>query len=253
MRILFIGDTVGEDGCRYVCDRLPSVKRENNIDAVIINGENSANGNGITPKSAGLLLSAGVDCITGGNHSFQRAECAEVYERDNIIRPLNFKDAPYGNGTYLIDFVKTQLLVVNLIGTVFINEEHENPFLCMDKLLESAPTKNIFVDFHAEATSEKRAMGLYLAGRVSALVGTHTHIQTADEEIINGMGYITDVGMVGGKNSVIGVTAKPILDRFIYKIKTPVKEDTEDIVGHGVVIEIDEKTGKCSKINRIIF
>lgn len=252
MRILFIGDTIGEGGCRYVCDRLPYVKRENQVDAVIINGENSANGNGITPKSANMLLSAGADCITGGNHSFQRTNCAEVFEHDNIIRPLNYKDAPYGNGSYLIDFVKTQLLVVNIIGTVFI-DEHENPFVAMDNLLENAPTKNIFVDFHAEATSEKRAMAMYLSGRVSALVGTHTHVPTADEQIINGTGYLTDVGMVGGRNSIIGQTAEPLLDRFVHRIKTPVKEDTDDIVGNGVIVEIDEKTGKCSKINRIIF
>ena len=106
MRILFIGDIIGEDGCRYICDRLPSVKRENKIDAVIANGENSANGNGITTKSANLLLSAGVDCITTGNHAFQRGNCDEVFEHSNIIRPLNFKDAPYGNGSYLIDFGK---------------------------------------------------------------------------------------------------------------------------------------------------
>ena len=146
MRILFIGDTIGEGGCRYICDRLPYVRQKNSYDAVIINGENSANGNGITPKSAGLLLSAGVDCITGGNHSFQRSNCSEVFEHENIIRPLNFKDAPYGNGYYIIDFVKTQLLVVNLIGTVFI-DEHYNPFKAMDELLRNAPTKNIFVDF----------------------------------------------------------------------------------------------------------
>ena len=252
MRILFIGDIIGEDGCRYICDRLPSVKRENKIDAVIANGENSANGNGITTKSANLLLSAGVDCITTGNHAFQRGNCDEVFEHSNIIRPLNFKDAPYGNGSYLIDFGKNQLLVVNIIGTVFI-DEHENPFKTMDELLEKVETKNIFVDFHAEATSEKRAMSHYLAGRVSALVGTHTHIPTADEQIINGTGYLTDVGMTGSKQSVIGVTVGPILERFVNRNMVKVSEATGDFIANAVVITIDEKTGKCSEIHRINF
>ena len=252
MRILFIGDTIGEDGCRYICDRLSSVKRENSIDAVIINGENSANGNGITVKSADMLLSAGVDCITTGNHAFQRGNCDEVFDRSNVIRPLNYKDAPYGNGSYVIDFGRTELMVVNIIGTVFMGE-HDNPFTCMDELLETATTKNIFVDFHAEATSEKRAMSHYLAGRVSALVGTHTHIPTADEKIINGTGYLTDVGMTGAENSVIGVTVGPILDRFVTCEMTLVCEAKGDYTANAVIIEIDEKTGKCTKINRINF
>ena len=204
--LLFIGDVVGKSGCDFLSEKIYGIKKENDIDITVINGENSAQGNGITRYSADMLLKMGADVITTGNHCFKRRDSIGIYDDDNIIRPINFPDGCPGKGYCLIDCGCFSAAVVNLMGTVYM-EPLDNPFTVMENLLDSLKTPNIFVDFHAEATAEKKAMGHFLAGRVTAVLGTHTHVQTADEIILkNHTGYITDAGMTGPELSVLGVS-----------------------------------------------
>ena len=177
--LLFIGDVVGKSGCDFLSEKIYGIKKENDIDITVINGENSAQGNGITRYSADMLLKMGADVITTGNHCFKRRDSIGIYDDDNIIRPINFPDGCPGKGYCLIDCGCFSAAVVNLMGTVYM-EPLDNPFTVMENLLDSLKTPNIFVDFHAEATAEKKAMGHFLAGRVTAVLGTHTHVQTAE-------------------------------------------------------------------------
>lgn len=254
MRIIIIGDVVSSQGCDYLRQTLPNIKKEYNADVVIANGENSAVGNGITPKSAQHIFDSGVDVITLGNHSLKRPEiCDYLDDRDDIIRPYNYHPSAPGKGIAIIDKGYTQIAVINIQGAVYL-ENIANPFDEIDKAIDEAKdmgAKAIIVDFHAEASSEKRAMGFYTDGRISALVGTHTHVQTSDEQILpNGTAYITDIGMTGPYYSVLGVAP----DRAIQKMKTnlPVRFVNEDgpCTIEGVVIDIDNKTGKASTIER---
>ncbi len=253
MNILFLGDVIGEAGCRQVQKVLPELKRKHKVDVCIINGENSAEGNGITPESAQMLFSAGADVITGGNHTLRRREVYELLDKETgLLRPANFHKKAPGSGVYILDMLRWKLCVINLQGQTYM-EPSDNPFDVVEELLKDVPTKNIFVDFHAEATSEKIAMGHYLDGRVSAVVGTHTHVQTADERILpKGTAYMTDAGMCGGKNSILGVKKDIIINRFIDHLPVRHEYDGQDIEIHGCLINIDEKSGKATKINRII-
>lgn len=254
MRILTIGDIVSKQGCDYLRATLPKLKKEYSADIVIANGENSAVGNGITPQSARFIFDSGVDVITLGNHSLRRPEiCDFLDENDFIIRPANYHPSASGKGICFVDKGFMTVAVINLQGVVYL-ENNANPFEAIDKEIEKAKAegaKIIIVDFHAEASSEKRGMGFYLDGRVSALVGTHTHVQTSDEQILpSGTGYITDLGMTGPYYSVLGVAP----DRAIQKMKTnlPVKFVNEDgpCTIEGCFLEIDNKTGKTIKIER---
>ncbi len=248
MRILCIGDVVGSIGCRFLRSRLPALKRTKGIDFVICNGENSADGNGITPSSARFLFDSGVDAITLGNHTFRRKEAYEfIDENPFVARPANFpvKSTP-GKGILNIDTGRRIITVINLMGNMYIDNNLNCPFECVDLLLEQAEGKIIIVDFHAETTSEKRAMGYYLDGRVSAVFGTHTHVQTSDAQLLpNGTGYITDVGMTGTIHSVLGVKTEIIIEKF--KTKLPQRFDlaTGDCKLECVIFDIDDKTGKC--------
>lgn len=254
MKILLIGDIVSQQGCDYLRQQLPSLKKEYGADIVIANGENSAVGNGITPFSAKFIFDSGVDVITLGNHTLKRKEiCDYLDETEFIVRPVNYHSSAAGKGVTIVDKGFTRVAVVNLQGTVYL-DNHQNPFEAIDKVLEELENegiKSIIIDFHAEASSEKRAMGFYVDGRVSALVGTHTHVQTSDEQILpNGTGYITDLGMTGPYYSVLGI--KPSI--AIQKMKTnlPVKFECEDgpCTLEGCFIEIDNKTGKTTHIER---
>lgn len=251
MKILFIGDVVGKRGCEALQKELYNIKRECGADIVIVNGENSAEGNGITPHSAGMIFDAGADVITTGNHCFRQKGIEEELERtDRIIRPANYGDEVYGKGVCELDCGPYSIAVVNLMGTTYL-QPLENPFKCADKLLEKIASRIIIVDFHAEATSEKRAMGYYLSGRTTAVLGTHTHVTTADEQVINGTGYITDVGMTGAKESILGVEKDIIIERFLtYYPKRHIFAGG-DIEINGVCLGVDTKTGKCSSIDRI--
>ena len=254
MNVLLIGDIVGKQGCEYLREQLPALKRDYKADIVIANGENSAVGNGITPQSAKYIFDSGVDVITLGNHSLRRPEIADYLEtNDCIIRPENYHPSAPGKGFTVLDKGRYQVLVANLQGVVFL-DNNENPFDAADRIVQYAEDngiKSVIIDFHAEASSEKRAMGFYVDGRASVLFGTHTHVQTSDEQILpNGTGYITDIGMTGPYYSVLGVEPKAA----IYKMKTnlPVKFSNPDgpCTIEGCLFEIDSKTGKTVYLER---
>lgn len=251
MRVIFIGDVVGRASCDALMAELPSLRREYSADAVIVNGENSADGNGIDPRSAQMIFDAGADVVTTGNHVFRKKSIDEELERnERLIRPANYGDGVPGRGVCTLDFGAYSLSVVNLLGTTFL-QPIDNPFRAADSLLEQLGSKIVIVDFHAEATSEKRAMGYYLSGRVSAVLGTHTHVQTADEQIIDGTGYITDAGMTGPRDSILGVEKEIIIEKFLtyYPKKHVFADGACEICG--VCMDIDVKSGKCLSIERI--
>ena len=250
MNILFVGDVVGQKSADHLCQSLPALKHTYSVDMTIVNGENSADGNGITPRSAGILLEA-ADVITTGNHCFRRREMDELYEESSvIIRPANFGNT-VGKGYTVFDMGRTRVAVVNLIGMAFM-ESCDNPFRCADEILGGIDTPNIIVDFHAEATSEKKAMGYYLEGRVSAVIGTHTHVQTADEQILgNYTGYITDVGFTGARDSILGVDKNVIISKLTSYYPQKHTYPEGEIMINAVVISIDEKSGRCTGIKRI--
>lgn len=254
MKILTIGDIVSKQGCDYLREALPKLKKEFGADIVIANGENSAVGNGILPQTARFIFDSGVDVITLGNHSLKRPEiCDFLDENDFIIRPYNYHKSASGKGICFVDKGFLTVAVINLQGVVYL-DNNQSPWDAIDEAIEEAKSegaKIIIVDFHAEASSEKRGMGFYIDGRVSALVGTHTHVQTSDEQILpNGTGYITDLGMTGPYYSVLGVAP----DRAIQKMKTnlPVKFVNEDgpCTIEGCFLEIDNKTGNTIHIER---
>ncbi len=253
MNILCIGDVIGTVGTDFLHRRLPHLKRLKRIDAVIANGENSADTNGITPDSADYLLDCGVDLITTGNHSFQRKESYELYETDApVIRPANYPDKAPGVGSYVIDLGRVRIRVINMMGTVGMNPALDCPFCTSDRLLEQFDEKIIIMDMHAEATAEKRALACYLDGRISAFFGTHTHVQTADEQILpGGTGFITDAGMTGPIDSVIGVRVDAAIEKM--RTKIPVRLDYAEgrCMINGVIFTIDEKTGKTVAIERV--
>ncbi len=253
MNLLFIGDVVGSAGCQFVQDNLYKLKKEYSIDITVINGENSAQGNGITKHSAEQLFSAGADVITTGNHCFKRREALSIYEHDAIIRPANYPEGCAGRGVCRLDLGRTQIAVINLSGTTYL-DPLDNPFTCIENILEDIDTPNIFVDFHAEATAEKKAMGHFLTGKVTAVMGTHTHVQTADEIILGGhTGYITDAGMTGPELSILGVDIQPALDRFRFRFPTRFAEAQSPCFLNGVAVSFDEKNGKCHDIKRVIM
>jgi metallophosphoesterase (TIGR00282 family) len=254
MKLLFIGDIVGKPGRDVIKKLLPGLKDEYGLDFVIANAENSAGGSGITRKTADELFQAGVDVITSGDHIWKKAEILElIQEEKRILRPVNFPVGVPGSGSGVYKAGGRKIGVINVNGRVFM-EPLESPFTTVLSAAEklSAETNIIIVDMHAEATSEKVALGWYLDGKVSAVLGTHTHIQTADERILpQGTAYITDVGMAGPYDSVIGRNIKDVLDRFL--TQTPVKFEVADsnIKLCGAVVDIDDKTGRAISITRV--
>ena len=251
MRILMIGDAVGRPGRRAVCTLVPALRDELELDLVTVNGENAAGGFGITLDTAEELMSAGVDIITSGNHIWDQKEIIPHLDSDlPILRPLNYPPGTPGRGYRCINNV----LVVNLIGRVFVGT-YDCPFRAIDGLLEELDDipRSIIVDIHAEATSEKVALGLYLDGRVSAVVGTHTHVATADARILpKGTAYVSDLGMAGALNSVIGVELEDVLDRFLRQTPQRLRVAKEGPVRfNSVFVEIDDDTGKASQILRV--
>lgn len=254
VKILMIGDIVSNLGCEKLFEVLPKLKREQNIDLVIANGENAADGNGITPYAADRIFSAGVDLITGGNHTFRRRELYDqLDENPFLLRPANYKDSCPGKGYAVLDKGSVRVGVLNLIGTVFM-EPLDNPFDCADKALEALQDEADFVlvDFHAEATAEKRAMGFYLDGRAAAVVGTHTHVQTADEEILpGGTAYITDLGMTGPKQSVLGVCPELAIEKMRTNMPVRFQNPKGECSFEGVLLEIDKKTKRAVSIERV--
>ena len=254
MKLLALGDVVGEKGCAAVRRFLPDFKRKEQIDFCVANGENSAEGNGITPASAEHLLTSGVDIITGGNHSFRRNEVYSYLDESvRVIRPFNCHVSNPGKGVGIIDMGRYSVGIVNLLGRAFMNGGN-NPFDAADEALKEIKDCKIkIVDFHAESTGEKRALGYYLDGRVSAFFGTHTHVLTADACILEkGTGYITDLGMCGPCGSVLGVEAEIII-RFL-KTGMPARfSASRNEAGiQGCVFEIDDSTGLTKSVKTIL-
>lgn len=253
MRLLFIGDVVGMGGCEFLMKRLPPYKRVAGIDVCIVNGENSAQGNGVTPRSCEMIFSAGADFITLGNHSFKRPEIFEYLDKNvPVIRPYNFPKGAPGRGVDIIDKGRYRIAVINLMGTVY-SEPLTNPFADIDRALkETDGCKTVIVDFHAEATSEKRAMGFYLDGKVTAVLGTHTHVQTADEQLLpSGTAYITDVGMTGPVQSVLGIEPSLVIKKLRTNLPIRFENAGGDYMINACVIDIDEKSGKARSIERV--
>lgn len=256
MNILVLGDVVNSEGCELLNKKLPSFKKLKGIDFCIANGENSADGNGITPTSAQMLFSSGVDFITTGNHVYRRKEVYDLLdESEFIIRPCNYSSKNPGVGSKVVDCGFYSIGIINVMGTMYM-ENLENPFDAVDKEIEKMKnmTNIIFVDFHAEATSEKRAMGYYLDGRVSAVFGTHTHVLTADAYVLpEGTGYITDVGMCGVKESVLGVDKDIIIEKFRFNMPQRFDKAQGPSFANGCIFTIDNKTGKCTSAESVSF
>ncbi len=252
MNILCIGDVVGESGRDFLRKHLPNLKKIENIDFTIVNGENSEKHNGISKPSAENIFTSGADVITTGNHAFHYRENYDFYnENDCIIRPYNLPKNNPGKGICIYNKGNFEIAVLNLMGTVYM-ESLRSPFEAANEALSKIKQKIIIVDFHAEATAEKQALAFYLDGRVSAFFGTHTHVQTSDERILqNGTGFITDVGMVGVIDSVIGMKK----ENAIYKLKNKMPVKFEQAQGNcklnAVIFTVDESSGKTTKVKRI--
>lgn len=260
MRILFCGDIVGRSGREILFQYIPKLKKEWSLDCVIVNGENAQHGCGITKNNCEALYEIGVDVITTGNHVWDQKEILSYIETDpKLIRPLNFDNSVPGKGYYIHSTPKGDILVINALGQVFMRPTLDNPFYIISDLLKkyrlgSNNIKAIVVDLHAEATSEKIAMGIYLDGMVSMVVGTHTHVPTSDEHILEkGTAILTDAGMCGDYNSIIGAPIEFLGMKFLKKIPMSKKIDTKYGPGTlcGVYLETDDKTGLATYVHAV--
>ncbi len=255
MKVLILGDVVGKPGITVLCQTLRKLKEQHEAEFVVVNVENAADGAGITAKIGDEILATGVDVMTSGNHIYDKREgIAYIETQPRLLRPANYAPETPGRGVWLGSTNSgTQVAVLNLQGRVFMPPT-ECPFRTADKLITEIGNRAavIIVDHHAEATSEKLALGRYLDGRVSAVVGTHTHVQTADEQIFpNGTAYITDLGMTGPHDSVIGVESQIVIQRFLRGMPNRFETAAGDARVSGIVVEINESTGKAINIERI--
>lgn len=255
MKILMVGDVFGRAGRRTFAEITPKLRAEKNIDVVVVNGENAAHGKGLTVSTFNELLSSGADIITTGNHVWDNKGIFEIIDREPfLIRPANYPEGTAGKGFCIFPYRSKNIGVVNVIGRTFMTAT-DCPFRCAEKLVEQlkAQCDIILIDFHAEATSEKLCLGYFLDGKVTALVGTHTHVQTADERILpQGTAYITDLGMVGILDSAIGLELEGVIEKFLtcYGGKMVVPEKGTCIYS-AVIVEIDEVTNRAESIERV--
>ena len=255
MKILIIGDIVGVTGVNKVRQTIPDYIKENNIDFVIANGENAAEGMGITTQLFNNLINSGVDVVTMGNHTWGKKDIFNIIENKKLLRPANFcKEVP-GNGYGIYECNDKKICVINLIGRVDMNIASENPFIIIKDIINEVKDKAdlIIVDFHAEATAEKVAMGYFLDGEVALVFGTHTHIPTADEKILEkGTAYITDIGMTGPKKSVIGMGVEESIKRFLTTLPERYKTSTDkEAFLEGCILEVNDETCRATNISRI--
>ena len=256
MNILCVGDIVGKAGRTAFIEKLPEIKAEYSIDFVVVNAENAAGGSGVTPKIAKQLFSIGSDVLTMGDHVWDRPELVEFFEEEHrVLRPANFPEDTPGSGWCIVETsLGKKIGVINLLGRVFMKYTTECPFRALKPIVKKIreETNIIIVDFHAEATSEKIALGFFVDGKVSAVVGTYTHVQTADEKILpKGTAYITDLGMAGPQDSVIGQKKELIIQRFLSSMPVRFEVAKDDVWINGAVIEVDENTGLASNITRL--
>ena len=254
MKIFIIGDIVGNIGVNKVRQVLPEYIKKEHIDFVIANGENSADGMGITSQIFENLLKAGVNVVTMGNHTWGKKDIFSIIDNQKLLRPANYpKDVP-GNGYGIYECGEKTICVINLIGRVDMNVLSENPFIVVKDIIKDVENiaDIIIIDFHAEATAEKIAMGYYLDGEVTCVFGTHTHVPTADEKILEkGTAYITDLGMTGPKNSVIGMDTQASIKRFVTTLpeRYKISEEKESFL-NGCILEINDETCRAEKIKR---
>jgi metallophosphoesterase (TIGR00282 family) len=249
MRLLFLGDIVGNCGRDAVRAAVPAARRALALDYVVVNGENITGGRGIVPGTADELFACGVDIISGGNHTFQHREVYPYLDdTPAILRPINYPPGAPGHGMTTVG----DLTVINVIGRTFMAAEYDDPFRAIDAALAAAPRDTaILVDFHAEATSEKQALGWYLDGRVAAIVGTHTHVPTADHRLLaRGTAYCSDAGMCGARDSVIGDEIEAVLSRFLTQMPTRLPAAKGTAMINGLLIEIDDTSRRALSIER---
>jgi len=258
IKILFFGDIFGKIGRQAITKALPDLKDKYQPDFVMANAENLAHGKGVTETTIKEMQAIGIDLFTSGNHVWDKNEVYAILNKKDspLIRPANYPEGTPGKGEKNVKIGLNNLLVVNLVGRVFFREDFEDPFSTIEKILVNHKNDNlsgIIVDFHAEATSEKNALGFYLDGKVSAVIGSHTHVQTADEKILaKGTAYISDLGFIGAKDSVIGLDKKIIIKNFLTQINEPGEIPENGICQiNGVYLEINPKTQKAIKIQRI--
>ena len=256
MRILAVGDIVGESGVRKLKEMLPQIKENEKIDFVITNGENSAGGMGITERNFKDIIEAGTDVITMGNHTWGKKDIFNFIDNPKLLRPANYPKGVVGKGMGIYECNGKKIAVMNFIGRVDINILSENPFIMAKEMVEEIKNKVdiIIIDFHAEATAEKIAIARYLDGKITALFGTHTHVQTADEQILpKGTAYITDIGMTGPKNSVIGMDVDASIKRFETTLPEKYKLAEGECILSGVIFNIDDINCKVTDIKRILY
>ena len=254
MKILAVGDIVGSAGIKKLKKELRDIREKENIDFVIVNGENSAEGMGITEKNFKDILDENVDVITMGNHTWGKKDIFKFIDHPKLIRPANYTKGVVGKGYNIYSCMNKKVAVINLIGRVDMNVLSDNPFIIAKELVEKIKNNVdvIIIDFHAEATAEKIALGYFLDGKVTAIFGTHTHVQTADEKILpNGTGYITDIGMTGPKNSVIGMDISASIKRFETTLPERYRIAMGESILNGVIFDIDNSTNKVNSIKRI--
>lgn len=254
MKILAVGDLVGGSGVKELKKILPGLIETESIDFTIVNAENSADGFGITQKNFDDILSEKVDVITMGNHTWGKKDIFKFIYDARIIRPANYPEGVVGKGYNIYECKDKKIAVINLIGRVEMNVLSENPYIIAKKIVNKIKNNvdMIFIDFHAEATGEKIPLGYYLDGEVTAIYGTHTHVQTADEKILpKGTGYITDIGMTGPKNSALGMDINVAIKRLTTSLPEKYKVAEGDCMFNGVIFEVDDKTLKVVKIERI--
>lgn len=255
MRILTIGDIVGENGVKKFKEELPKIRNEENIDFIIVNAENSAGGMGITTKIFNDLLNLNVDVITMGNHTWGKKDIFSFIDHPKLIRPANYSKGVVGHGYGIYKCKDKKIGVIDLIGRTDMNVLSDNPFSKVNEIVDKIKNECdiIFVEFHAEATAEKIAMGSFLDGKVTAIYGTHTHVQTADEQILNnGTAYITDIGMTGPINSVIGMDKDASIKRFVTSLPERYKLADGKCMLNGCIFEINDENCRVIDINRII-
>ena len=257
MRILFIGDIVGKPGRDLIRRGVGPLVEHHQVDLVVANAENAAAGSGITRELGDQILASGVDVMTSGNHIWSKKEAIDyIGTEPRLLRPANFPASVPGNGSYLARSADGRTAgIVNVMGRVFM-QQLDDPFVAVMREIEAlrARAKVILVDFHAEATSEKAAMGWYLDGKVTAVIGTHTHVQTADERILpKGTAFLTDVGMTGPHDSIIGVEIEPALSRFLNGMPSRFEPATANPRLNAVIIDADEKTGRAEDIERLSY
>ncbi len=254
MKVLAIGDIVGEAGVKKLKEELPKIKKQEGIDFVITNGENAAGGMGLTERYFKDIINAGTNVVTMGNHTWGKKDIFKFIDHHRLLRPANYPKGVVGKGCEIYECKGKKIAVMNFLGRVDLNILTENPFVMAKEMVEEIQDQvdMIFIDFHAEATAEKIAMGRFLDGKITALWGTHTHVQTADEQILsNGTGYITDLGMTGPKDSVIGMDVNVSFKRFETTLPEKYKLAEGESMLNAVEFIIDDDTNKVTEIKRI--